>query len=269
MKVKLTVEYAGESFHGWQSQGELLTVQGSLESALDVFLKGEAKKFNIIAPEKVFIQGSGRTDSGVHARAQVASFSWPEQFEFSPLRIKSALNALTPQALTIRLVEQVEDRFDARHSPHIKCYSYKIIYRGEEEKAARMSAVDGGRGWVITKPLNIRSMILAAKILEGQHDFQSFRAIDCSAKSTIRTVIRSELVRISDNELNYYIYGKGFLKQMVRIVVGTLVELGSNESAIDSMRTILESRDRTKAGKTAPAEGLFLEWVRYDGENLL
>lgn len=269
MKVKLTVEYAGEAFCGWQSQGELLTVQGSLESALDIFLRGEAKKTGVAPPENIFIQGSGRTDSGVHARAQVASFSWPTQFEFSPLKLKSALNALTPLALTIKAVDLVEDTFDARHSAHIKCYSYKIIYRGNEEKAARVASIDNGRGWVITKSLDIRHMIESAKILEGQHDFQSFRAVDCGAKSTVRTVIRSEIVRVSETELVYFIYGKGFLKQMVRIIVGTLVDLASKDLPGCSMKTILESRDREKAGKTAPAEGLFLEWVSYQGANLL
>lgn len=269
MKIKLTVEYAGEAFCGWQSQGDLRTVQGSLESALDVFLNGEAKKSGVAPPEKIFIQGSGRTDSGVHARAQVASFAWPDQFEFSPSKLKGALNALTPEALTVKGVELVEDSFDARHSPHIKCYSYKIIYRGEEEKAARLASIDASRGWVITKPLNIRCMIESAKILEGQHDFQSFRAIDCGAKSTVRTVIRSELVRISNTELVYSIYGKGFLKQMVRIIVGTLVELASDGLPGQSMRSILDGLDRGKAGKTAPADGLFLEWVRYEGDNLL
>jgi len=269
LKVKLTVEYAGEAFCGWQSQGELLSVQGALESALEVFLNGEAKKLGLAPVSKVFIQGSGRTDSGVHARAQVASFIWPEQFEFTPLRIKGALNALTPQALTVRAVEQVEETFDARHSPHIKCYCYKIIYRGAEEKAARVESIDANRGWVVTKPLNIRTMVLAAKSLEGQHDFQSFRAIDCSAKTTVRTVMRSELVRISDNELTYFIHGKGFLKQMVRIIVGSLVELGAKNLEPGLMQVILASQDRSKAGKTAPAEGLFLEWVRYKGNDLL
>jgi tRNA pseudouridine38-40 synthase len=269
LKVKITVEYAGEAFKGWQSQGELLTVQGSLESALEIFLKGEAKKTGVEAPEKIFIQGSGRTDSGVHARAQVASFLWPTNLELSQYKLKDALNALTHPALTVHTVEEVDDSFDARHSPHIKCYSYKIIYRGGEPRGARLASIDANRGWVVTKPLDIRLMIESARVLEGQHDFQAFRAIDCGAKSTVRTVIRSELVRTSSSEMIYVIYGKGFLKQMVRIIVGSLVELGSGDLKDTSLKSILEGRDRAKAGKTAPAEGLYLEWVRYEGANLL
>ncbi len=275
MRVKLTVEYAGEGFHGWQSQSGQVTVQGSLESALEIYLKGESKKVGRDAPERVVVQGSGRTDAGVHARGQVASFLWPEGYEFSVTRIKEALNALTPQALTVKSIEQVDDSFDARHSPHIKCYSYRITYRGAEDKAARFASIDAGRSWVVTRPLNIRSMILGARVLEGQHDFQSFRAVDCGAATTIRTVVRSEIVRLSDSELIYCIHGKGFLKQMVRIVIGTLVELGQSQAnsstsdGADYMRGILNCKERAKAGKTAPAEGLCLEWVRYEGNGLI
>jgi len=265
-KVRLTVEYAGEAFCGWQAQGSLITVQGCLEEALEIYLRGEAKKLGIDAPGRIPIQGSGRTDTGVHARGQVASFSWPAAFVLNTVRLKEALNAMTPSGLIVRAVEEAEESFDARHSPHIKCYSYRILYRGDESRAARFAALEKDRVWVVTRPLDIRGMILAAKVLVGQHDFSSFRARDCTSKSSVRTIFRSEIVRVSSNEIVYFIHGKGFLKQMVRAIVGTLVELGI-EHGIDhaaQMSEIISAHSRSAAGKTAPAAGLTMEWVQYD-----
>jgi len=269
VKVKLTVEYAGEDFAGWQRQPGQQTVQASLEDALQIFLRGEAKKTGSHFDRRIEIMGSGRTDSGVHARGQVASFSWPEEFPVPDYRLKDALNAITPEGIIVRSLEQESDDFDARHSPHIKCYSYRLIYRGGEQHAARFTPYERNRVWCITRPLDLEQMIRAARLLEGQHDFQSFRARDCSAKSTVRTVLRSELVRVADDELRYFIVGKGFLKQMVRIVVGTLVELGIHGEPASKMEEILLSKERTRAGKTAPANGLTLEWVTYSGAGLL
>lgn len=268
MKLKLTLEYAGENFSGWQRQQSVgqvgvETVQGALERALGIFLQAQYKKRGHGELGEVPVTGSGRTDAGVHARGQVASLNWPVEIEFSAKRLKEAINALTPPGLVVRSIEEAPDTFDARISPHIKCYSYRLSYRGDEERASKFTPIDESRVWCLTRKLDIGQMIRAARVIQGQHDFQSFRAKDCSAKSTVRTIVRSELVRVSDRELIYFVHGKGFLKQMVRILVGTLVELGECGEGAEKMMEILAAKDRTKAGQTAPAKGLTMEWVSY------
>lgn len=241
-------------------------MQGSLESALEVIFRSDGKKLGIEVPEIPEVIGSGRTDAGVHARGQVCNFIWPDKFPFVESRVKEALNALTPPGLIVRQIEEAPADFNARLTPHLKQYSYRILYRGEQTRAPRFTPYENLRVWCITHPLNLKGMILGARVLEGQHDFQCFRAKDCAAKTTIRTVVRSELVRVSDEELIYFIEGKGFLKQMVRIIVGTLVELG--DQGPEEMLRILGAKNRELAGQTAPACGLALEWVSYSGEKL-
>lgn len=272
MKIKLTLEYAGEDFCGWQVQrhSAVLTVQGEIQRALGVFIQSQAKRAGIPAPETPEVRGSGRTDAGVHARGQVASFSWPEDLECSLGRLKQALNAITHPGIIVREIEEVGDEFDARLSPHIKCYSYRVIYRGwQGGHSPHFIPLERQRALSITRPLDVPGMIRAVKLLEGKHDFASFRAADCCAKTTERTMIQAELVRVSDEELQFFFVGKGFLKQMVRIVVGTLIELGSEGDVPERFAEVLRARSRLSAGKTAPACGLTLQWVKYDGKHLL
>jgi len=268
LNIKLTVEYAGEDFHGWQVQEGVPTVQGALESAIEIFITSLAKKQGSETPPVLRVNGSGRTDTGVHARGQVANVQWPETLPVELPKLKAALNALTPPGLIVRAVEAAAEDFDARFTPHLKCYTYRLIYRGAEDYASYFTPYERNRVWCLTRPLQISPMIKAARLLEGQHDFQSFRAKDCTAKTTIRTVVRSELVRTGGEELTYIIWGKGFLKQMVRIIVGTLVEIGEEGAEEGKMLDILGALDRSKAGQTAPACGLAMEWVRYSGKNL-
>lgn len=263
MKLKITIEYAGETFSGWQFQPNQKTVQGELERALEIFLRSQAKKAGVEQPATPNILGSGRTDSGVHALGQVASFTWPEGFPFEKEKVLAGLNAITARELVVRELEEVPDSFDARLSPHIKCYTYRLLLRAEAGLKSYREGYFQNRAWCVEKSLDIAAMARAARLLEGQHDCASFRAKDCSAKTTVRTILKSEIARISDDEVLYLAYGKGFLKHMIRIVVGTLVEVGRGERSVESFKETLEACDRARAGQTAPPHGLTLQWVKY------
>ena len=256
MKVKLTLEYNGSGFHGWQKQNDrpdLVTVQGELEEALQTFLKPLVET----EVEPIPITASGRTDKGVHARAQVASFTWPLGLEFDPERLKSALNGITKKELTVLKVEAEKDDFDARLTPHRKQYSYRILIGAEHEGLLEGLAIRSGG------PLDVASMIKAARYFVGTHDFSSFRSTDCTAKTTERIILVSELTRISERELVYSVQGKGFLMHMVRIIVGTLLEVGRGKILAEQIPEIIALKDRNKAGPTAPPQGLYLDWVKY------
>lgn len=266
MKVKLTLEYPGERFSGWQIQPDLptgkLTVQGELERALKIYLDSLAKKSAITLSEKIVIMGSGRTDAGVHARGQVASFTWPSELEFDGARLQESLNGITVPELIIRNCDSISDDFDARLSPHIKCYCYRFLLRSEFEGLSFM------RAWRVRPDLNVAEMVRAARYFQGQHDFSSFRAQDCTAKTTERTILVSQVARINSEELAFVVHGKGFLKQMIRIMAGTLMEVGSGKRNACDMPALIESRNRQLAGETAPAHGLYLEWVNYSADGL-
>lgn len=257
MRIRLTLEYDGSHYHGWQRQAsELPTVQGELEHALGGYLRSLTKKYaqpNVASPE---ITASGRTDAGVHAFGQVAHFDWPTNLTLNQHKLLSALNGMTRSSISIRSLECVEKEFHSRLSPHLKMYRYRI-------KIGRRS-IGRSCAWVQSRPLDLRSMIAAAKYFSGQHDFSSFRAKDCTAKTTVRTVVRCGWSRPSEDEIVFFIIGKGFLKQMVRIIVGTLVEVGKGRRAPEDIPKLISARNRSLAGETAPAHGLYLDWVRYE-----
>lgn len=269
-KIKLTVEYCGKAFSGWQLQDGTLTVQGELERALVVYCKSLAKKCGMEEPGRISLTGSGRTDAGVHALGQVASFEWPEQLPFDGWQLTTALNGITIPQLVVHRAELVAADFDARHTPHVKCYRYLVLQRGRPE------GLLAGRVWRVGREIDVESMVLAARVLCGRHDFQSFRAQDCGAASTVRTLLLSELTRVDRETLCYTVYGRGFLKQMIRIIVGTLVKIGRDRaqlrksgrvaelSGAEEMKQLLAVRNRTIVGETAPACGLYLDWVRYE-----
>lgn len=261
MKIQLVVEYPGDAFSGWQAQinqPELRTVQGELERALQIFFLSESKKTGVAftSGDRILVTGSGRTDAGVHALGQVASFAWPPQFCFHAERLRAALNGITAPELVIHLVQEQGDEFDARFAQHEKCYAYRLLLR--DTRAGYFQ----GRAWCVS-PRTVAPMIEAARLFCGQHDFSSFRAKDCTASSTLRTLYVSELTRISEDELQYWVQGKGFLKQMIRIIVGTLVEVGKGKLSAKDIPRIIAARDRALAGPSAPACGLTLRWVRY------
>jgi tRNA pseudouridine38-40 synthase len=243
VNIKLTIEYDGTNYHGWQVQPNGQTIQAVLEQAVSTFLG---------VPTRV--TGSGRTDGGVHALGQVANFFSGKDVELH--RLQRGLNALTPEDITIKTVEVVPDCFDARRDGRSRIYEYRILNR------STASPFYLKYSWHVHEPLNSKSMREAIRCLEGEHDFSSFRAAGCDAVHPVRKVYgvcldqRSEL-------LVFTIEATAFLRHMVRNIVGTLAEVGLSLRTPQSFAGLLKARDRTKAGLTAPAQGLFLVEVKY------
>jgi tRNA pseudouridine38-40 synthase len=242
-QVRLVVEYDGTALCGWQRQPNGPTVQEHLEVALATLLQHAAT-----------VTGASRTDAGVHARGQVATFRTERTI---PLHgIRRGLNSLLPDAIAIREAAEAPDEFHARFSASGKHYRYTILARPDRSPRWR------DRAWHHAKPLDRDAMRAAAAVLVGEHDFAAFRAAGCSAKTTIRRIDSIELA--DDGELvQIDVRGNAFLRNMVRILVGTLVEAGTGDRTPAQVVEILANRDRTKAGITAPPQGLELVSVRY------
>ena len=244
--IRLVVEYDGTGLHGWQRQPNGATVQQHLEEALAKLLAHE-----------VAVTGASRTDAGVHARGQVASFRTERTI---PVRgIRRAINTMLPPQISIRDAAEVPESFHPRFSATGKHYRYTLLVRPERSPRWRDHA------WHYTDPLSLSTMIEAANVLVGQHDFSAFRAAGCAAKTTVRRVDSVTITRPDPVRVEVDIRGNAFLRQMVRIMVGTLAEAGSGRWTAAQVAEILEKRDRTQAGITAPSQGLELIDVRYDG----
>ena len=242
--IKLLIEYDGTNYLGWQVQAKGLTIQGVIE-----------EKLTLLTGEKIGLIGSGRTDAGVHALGQVASFKTKSRMETRTLW--KALNSLLPSDIVIQKVEEVEEDFHARKNPKSKVYEYRILNREVRSPFHRVYA------WHIPQRLDLKEMKRAARMLVGEHDFSCFRSVGTPTKTTVRRVFRSEWKRNQEGFLRFEIEATGFLKQMVRAIVGTLVDVGKGRISVEGFREILESKDRSKAGPTAPAHGLFLLEVKY------
>jgi tRNA pseudouridine38-40 synthase len=243
VNIKLTVEYDGTNYHGWQVQHSGETIQLVLEKAISTFV-GQPTR----------ITGAGRTDAGVHALGQVANFFCPK--EFDQHRIRRAFNALTPADITIKEVEIVPDSFDARRDGRSRVYEYRILNRPAPSPFYLTTALH------VHDPLDLEAMRMAVRCLEGEHDFSSFRAAGCDAAHAVRKVYRTSLDQRGEL-LVYTIEATAFLRHMVRNIVGTLIEVGRGQRSPQSFAELLEARDRTKAGPTAPPHGLFLVEVKY------
>ena len=245
MKKKhlLILEYEGTAYHGWQVQKNGITIQEILEKALSQ-----------ITNTKTSVLSSGRTDAGVHAEAMPAHFI--TESKMKPGEFQLAINSLLPHDITIKEVRKVPMSFNARGSVKLKLYRYTILNRGYP------SALNFRHSWFIPHKLDIAAMRRAAKYLQGEHDFTSFRAGNCNAKSPVRTMDRVEIFK-QDGFLQFEFEGKGFLKHMVRNFIGTLVYVGRKKIPARQVKTILEARNRCDAGPTAPAEGLCLVKVWY------
>lgn len=244
--IRLVVEYDGTSLCGWQRQANGPTVQGHLEEALGKLLA-----------HGVAVAGASRTDAGVHARGQVASFRTERAI---PLHgIRRGLNSLLPPQIAIRDAAEVPDDFHPRFSATGKHYRYTILARPDRSPRWR------DRAWHHPDPLSIDAMTAAAAPLLGEHDFAAFRAAGCTAATTTRRLDAVELSSPDPELVVIDVRGNAFLRNMVRIVVGTLVEVGAGRRPSGQVAEILASRDRTRAGITAPAHGLELMEVRYDG----
>lgn len=242
-KYLLIVEYEGTAYHGWQVQKNGITIQELLEKALSKITNTPTTLFS-----------SGRTDAGVHAEGMPAHFM--TESKMKPSEFQLALNSLLPHDITIREVHRVKMAFNARGSAKRKLYRYTILNRDYP------SALNFRRSWFIPHELDVPAMRRAAKYLQGKHDFTSFRAGNCNAKSPVRTMDRAEIIK-QDDFLNFEFEGKGFLKYMVRNFVGTLVCVGRKKMPAREVKTILEACNRKAAGPTAPSHGLCLIKVEY------
>ena len=243
-RFRMTLEYDGGGFRGWQRQLDgIVTVQGVLETAL-VRLCGH----------KICVIGSGRTDSGVHATGQVAHFDTTCLRE--PGVFVRALNALTPATVTILAVEEVDENFHARFSAIYREYFYRILTRREAP------ALERQRIWHHPRPLDINVMSTEATVLLGTHDFSSFRAAFCQAKNPVRTLSRLDVEPVGA-EIHIRVGANGFLQHMVRNIVGTLTLVGRGEWPPSTLQKVLIGKDRTLAGPTAPPWGLYFDRVLY------
>jgi tRNA pseudouridine38-40 synthase len=242
-KYLLLIEYEGTAYHGWQVQTNAITIQEVVEKNLSKILN---------TPTTVL--SSGRTDAGVHSEGMPAHFVTDSKMSMGEIQL--ALNSLLPHDISIREVREVPMRFNARGSAKSKLYRYTILNRDYP------SALNFRRSWFVPHELDIVAMQSAAEYLSGEHDFTSFRAGNCNAKSPVRTMNRVEIIQQNDF-LIFEFEGKGFLKHMVRNFVGTLVYVGKKKFLPEQVKTILEARDRKVAGPTAPSHGLCLIKVEY------
>ena len=245
-RYKIVVEYDGTSLLGWQKQLDGPSVQEFLEKAIFAFVQ-----------ENVEVYGAGRTDAGVHALAQVAHFNLERQVDI--FRLKEALNAhlRNMQApVSVLNASLVDENFHARFSAQGRSYIYRITTRRAP------LVLDKNRSWLVTVPLDVEKMREGAKYLLGHHDFTSFRAVKCQAKSPIKTLDKIEISQVGEN-ITFYVEARSFLHHQVRNIVGTLKLVGDGHLKPQDIQTILEAKDRRAAGPTAPACGLYLHNIMY------
>lgn len=256
-RVKLLVAYDGTDFHGWQRQdppgaAPLRTVQGVLEDAVAEVIQG-----------RVPVVGASRTDAGVHAFGQVASFAAEHRVPID--RLALAINARLPQDVCVRRAEAVHDGFDPISDCTSKCYRYTIEHGSNEPDGALV--FERRTVWRTWHRLDLERMRAAAALVVGTHDFAAFAHIDHGRETTVRTVHGCSVIEVRPGRAVVEVAGSGFLYNMVRIIAGTLVEVGRGRNEPASVRQALATRDRTLAGPTLPAHGLRLEWITYAGRS--
>jgi len=241
--IKIIIEYDGKKFGGWQKQPTKLNIQGEIEKAIKE-----------LTGEEVSLTASGRTDAGVHALGQVANFKTNSNIEIVKFAI--AINSKLKKSIVIKSAEEVDEDFHARYKCKGKKYRYVInnSYQG--------TAIYRDLEYHIPQKLDISKMKQAIKYFEGKHDFKGFRASGTSSKDSIREIYKAEIKE--DNErILIELTGNGFMYNMVRIIAGTIVDVGLGKISPNEIPEILESKDRTRAGKTLPAHGLYLVEVYY------
>ena len=243
-RYKLIVEYDGRPFAGWQIQADQLTVQGLLTAAVEA-----------LSGDKTLVQGAGRTDAGVHARAQVAHADLTKEWDTDTIR--DGLNAhLRPHPIAILAAERAADDFNARTSAIRRHYLYRIINRRAD------LTLEAGRAWRVPRPLDAAAMHKAAQRLIGKHDFTTFRSTECQAKSPVKTMDILKVER-SDEDVYVIAVARSFLHNQVRSMVGSLVPVGEGKWSPDDLAKALEARDRAACGPVAPPDGLYLSKVEY------
>ncbi len=241
---KLLIEYDGTSYHGWQRQKKDRTIQGEIERAIMT-----------MTGEKITISGSGRTDAGVHALGQVANFSCKAKIPQDAFQ--RGINSLINEDIVIKECTGTDEKFHARFDAKSKAYRYWILNR------PLPSAIFSRYSWFIRKKLDINAMSYAAEHLSGTHDFKAFEGSGSPRPTSTRTISNIHFKKNKDGFLTFNIEANAFLKYMVRNIVGTLVDVGRERITPDDFKTILLSKNRSMAGITAPAKGLFLMKVAY------
>ena len=243
--IKLIIEYDGKDFNGWQKQPTKLNIQGTIEQAI-----------KMITGEETNLMASGRTDAGVHAYGQVANFKTNSNIPIEKIAI--ALNSNLKKSIRIISAEEVEERFHSRLTCKKKTYRY-IINNSEFS-----SAIYRNLETHIPHKLNIEKMKKAAQYFEGEHDFKAFKASGTSSKSSVRTIYKAKVIEMPNNRIYIELTGNGFLYNMVRIIAGTLVDVGVGKTEPEDIKNIIDSKDRSLAGKPLPPQGLYLLNVEYD-----
>ena len=243
--IKLTIEYDGKDFNGWQKQPNKLNIQGEIERAIEE-----------VTGEKVDLIASGRTDAWVHALAQVANFKI-QNMSIPVEKIPYALNSKLKKSIRIQSAEEVDDKFHSRYACKKKTYRYTI------NNSEQGTAIYRNMQYHYPNKLDAQKMNEGAKYLIGEHDFKSFKASGTSSKSSVRTIYNAEVTQ-TGNQITIELTGNGFLYNMVRIIAGTLVEVGEGKIKPSDVKRILEAQDRLQAGKTLPANGLMLINVEYE-----
>jgi tRNA pseudouridine38-40 synthase len=243
-RYKLLIEYDGGPFVGWQVQKDGISVQGALRAAIAAF-----------CGESVSIRGAGRTDAGVHALGQVAHVDLSKAWDTG--NVRDAINAhLRPHPIAVLAAEIVPATFDARFSALRRHYLYRIVNRRAP------LAMERGRAWRIARPLDAAAMNSAAQRLVGRHDFTTFRAAECQAKSPVKTLDRLDVER-DGVEVRIFAAARSFLHHQVRSMVGSLALVGEKKWSPDDLARALAARDRTACGPVAPPDGLYLLRVDY------
>ena len=242
--IKLTIEYDGKEFNGWQKQPNKLNIQGTIEQAIKQ-----------ITGEEIELLASGRTDAGVHAIGQVANFKTNSNIPIEKIPI--AINTNLKKSIRIKKAEEVDEKFHSRLSCKRKTYRYVINNSNCE------SAIYRNLETYIPFKLDIEKMQKAAKYFEGEHDFSAFKSSGTSSKSSVRKIYNAD-VSTYNGRIIIKLTGNGFLYNMVRIIAGTLLEVGMGAIKPESIKEIIEDKDRKKAGKTLPPHGLYLVKVEYE-----
>ncbi len=246
-RYRLTIEYDGGPFVGWQRQAEGASIQGALEDAIEK-----------LSAERVTVTGAGRTDAGVHALGQVAHFDLEKDFEAG--KVRDALNYyLRPAPIVVLEAQAVDSEFHARFSATSRHYLFRILNRRSPP------ALEEGRVWHVSHRLDAEAMQAAAQYLVGQHDFTTFRAAECQAQSPVKTLDRLDVSRRAD-EIHIEASARSFLHHQIRSFAGTLKLVGEGKWQPRDVKAALEARDRSACGPVSPPDGLYLVRVGYPGD---
>lgn len=242
--IKLIIEYDGKGFNGWQKQPDKLNIQGEIERAI----------FQITG-EEVDLIASGRTDAGVHSLGQTANFKTNSNIPIEKFAI--AINSKLKRSIRVQNAEEVDERFHSRYSVKSKKYRYTI------NNSEHGSAIYRDMEYHFPIKLDIEKMKKAASYFEGEHDFKAFKASGTSSKSSVRKIYKAEVIKGEDDRIFIELTGNGFLYNMVRIIAGTLLEVGIGKILPEEIPTIIHNGERSRAGKTLPPNGLCLMEVMY------